>query len=53
MIYLNNFDLLKEREQFYNTCSFYANISEQIRFKKESSKIKKNIIPKQKIFKER
>ena len=53
MIYLNNFDLLKEREQFHNTCSSYANILEQIRFKKESSEIKKNIILKQKIFKER
>ena len=40
MIYLNNFDLLKEREQLYNTCSSYVNILKQVKFKKESSEIK-------------
>ena len=48
MIYLNNFDLLKEKEQLYNTCSSYMNTSEQVKLKKESSEIKKSIIQKKK-----
>ena len=41
MIYFNNFDLLKEREQLHNTCSSYTNTSEQVKLKKKSSEIKK------------
>ena len=37
MIYLNNFDLLKEREQLHNICSFYMNTSKQVKSKKKSS----------------
>src|SRR5436190_16704059 len=48
MIYFNNFNLLKEREQLHNTCSSYTNISEQVKLKKESFEIKKNIILKEK-----
>ena len=47
MIYLNNFDLLKEREQLYNTCSFYMNTLKKVKLKKKSSEIKKSIILKE------
>ena len=47
MIYFNNFDLLKKREQLHNTCSSYVNTSEQVKHKKKSSEIKRSIILKQ------
>ena len=40
MIYLNNFDLLKEREQLHNTCNSHTNTSDKVKLEKESSEIK-------------
>ena len=40
MIYFNNFDLLKERKQLHNTCSFYANALDKIKLKKKSFEIR-------------
>ena len=48
MIYFNNFDLLKKRKQFHNTCSSYTNTSKQAKHKKKSSEIKKSITLKKK-----
>ena len=44
MIYFNNFDLLKEREQLHNTCNSQTQTLWKVKLEKESSEIKRSII---------